>query len=165
MIAQGLSEEQCAAGRKKARVLYLSLAETTGRLLATRLDDRFYGLKRPWLNEYIQAVDRLSCKEINEALRLHLAGKQPSIVIVTDDSTAPKIAEQLVDPAPIYGKGPKDYRFPVSEESGVKRYSIDEEQLSTLRKDAVWAAYPLGLSKERIRRVGSSELFLSPEIP
>ncbi|MBI4465985.1 MAG: insulinase family protein, partial [Acidobacteria bacterium] len=56
-IRTGLSEEQCELAKNKARVLYLSLAETGERLLGYRLDDAFYGLGPGYLDAYLENID------------------------------------------------------------------------------------------------------------
>jgi len=64
-VRTGLSEEECGLAKNKARVLYLSLAETGSRLLGYKLDDSFYGLEPGYLDGYLENVEAVTCEQVN----------------------------------------------------------------------------------------------------
>jgi len=161
LVRRGLTERECAEARNKAKVLYLSLAETTERLLASRLDDRFYGLKDGWLPSYLTRVENVSCDEVNAALRRHLKPSELRYVVVTASSEASKIADAVASDEPAWGKEPAEYQIDVKD--GV--YSVPQEKLDLLRRDAVWAHHPLGLNGRDIRVVPVERLFVEPGLP
>jgi zinc protease len=164
-VRTGLSEDECELAKKKARILYLSLAETTERQLASRLDDRFFGLDRAYLGDYLKNVDGVRCGDVNGAIARHLQAKNLDYVIVTSESEAPKIAEALTSTAPVWGKAPSDYQIDVKQEDGKKLYLVPEPKLEILGMDAVWAHEPLELPKDRIRIVPAAKLFETSELP
>lgn len=164
-IRTGMSEEECEQAKNKARVLYLSLAETTGRLLGSRLDDQFYGLQPGYLDGYLENVDKVSCAEVNTAIKKYLHADSLKYVIVTHKDVAPKIAEALAGNAPLWGKKPADYQIDVKEEGGRKVYTVPEGKLELLRRDAAWANYWLDIPRERIRIVPAEKMFETAALP
>jgi zinc protease len=158
------SERDCAAAKKKARVLYLSYAETRGRILAAELDDAFYGLEDGWLRSYLESVDALTCDDLNEAVRRHLGGKRLDYVVVTDDAESERIARELVTSEPVYGKPVSAYQVD-EESSGTGRvWRIPDRKLDLVRLDAVWAHHDLGLAPGRVRVVSAERVFESSDV-
>lgn len=164
LLRQGLSETQCAEAKVKAKVLYLSLAETADRLLASRLDDAFYEAEPGYLGSYLQSVDAVACSDVNAALRRHLKPGQLQYLVVTNASEAKKIAEGAAALSPVYGKDPGEYQIDVKQEDGKKVYLVPETKLDVLRRDAVWAREPLGLEPEDIRVVPVEKVFETPAL-
>lgn len=164
-IRTGMTDEQCEQAKNKARVLYLSLAETGSRLLAYRLDDEFYGMSPGYLEGYLKQVDGVTCSAVNAAIRKHLQARNLKYVVVTSAEMAPKIAEQIAGNQPAWGKAPADYQIDVKEDNGTKVYTVPENKLQLLQRDAAWAYYPLGVPRERIRIVGAEKMFETAAIP
>lgn len=164
-IRTGMTEEQCDQAKNKARVLYLSLAETTGRLLGVRLDDQFYGLQPGYLDGYLENVDKVSCGEVNAAIKKYLQAENLKYVIITHKDVAPKIADALASGQPLWGKTPADYQIDVKEEGGQKVYTVPETKLELLRRDAAWANYWLDIPRERIRIVPADKMFETAALP
>lgn len=162
---RGLTPEQCALAKNKAKALYLSLAETTERLLASRLDDAFYGLDPGYLPSYLKSVEAVSCERINAAIKTHLLGRPLKYVVVTSPEEAPKLAKALSDPAPAWGKGPADYQIDALEKDGVKTYLVTEPKLELLRRDAAWAHHPLDLAPSAVRVVPAQMMFETAALP
>ena len=160
-----MSEEECELAKNKARVLYLSLAETGGRLLGSRLDDEFYGLEPGYLDSYLKNIDGVSCSQVNAAIKKYLQAENLKYVIVTDDEVAPKLAEAIASNQPAWGKAPADYQIDVKDEGGQKVYTVPEGKLELLRRDAVWAYYPLGIARARIRVVPAEKMFETSDLP
>ncbi len=164
-VRTGMTAEQCSDAKNKARVLYLSLAETGSRLLGTKLDDEFYGLDAGYLDNYLASVDAVSCAQINAAIRKYLQAENLRYVIITHKDVAPKLADALAASGPAWGKSPADYQIDVKEEGGRKLYEVPEARLNTLRGDAVWAYYPLNIPRSRIRIVPAEKLFETSALP
>jgi zinc protease len=165
-IRTGLSEEQCAQAKNKARVLYLSLAETADRWIGYRLDDDFYGMHPGYLDAYLERVNAVTCAQVNAAIKKHLQAENVEYLIVTNAAEAPKLAEQLSLGAVAWGKAPAEYQIDVKEsESGGKLYEIPEAKLDLLRRDAAWANYWLDIPKERIKIVPVEKMFVTANLP
>jgi zinc protease len=161
----GLDEQQCALAKNKARVLYLSLAETSERLLASRLDDAFYSLEPGYLPGYLSRIDKVHCEEINAAIKKYLQARDLKYLVVTHAQEATKIAEKVISGGPAWGKSLEDYQIDVKEEGGRKLYIVPEAKLELLRRDAVWAYTPLVIPKENIRIVPAEKMFETPALP
>jgi zinc protease len=161
----GLTDDECAQAKNKAKVLYLNLAETGSRLLATRLDDEFYGMSPGYLEGYLKNIDGVTCKAVNAAIHKYLQAKNLEYVVVTSKAMAPKIAEQLAGNAPAWGKPPADYQIDSKEEGGEKVYLVPERKLQLLQLDAAWAYYPLDIPRSRIHIVPAEKMFETAEIP
>ena len=164
-IRTGLSEEQCELSKNKARVLYLSLAETGSRLLANRLDSEFYGMEPGYLDGYLNRINSVTCAQVNAAIRKYLQAGNLKYVVVTSKDAAPKIAEQIASSAPAWGKKPADYQIDVKEEGGQKAYIVPESKLALLQLDSAWAHYWLNLPRDRIRIVPAEKLFETSALP
>jgi hypothetical protein len=160
-----MSEEQCDLAKNKAKVLYLSLAETGERLLGYKLDDDFYGMPTGYLDGYLKNIDGVGCSEVNAAIKKYLQAENLRYVVITDDEVAPKLAEALAAGGPAWGKPPADYQIDVKEEGGQKTYIVPEGKLDLLRLDAAWAYYPLDIPRKRIRIVPAEEMFKSAALP
>ncbi len=164
-VRTGMTDEQCADAKNKARVLYLSLAETGSRLLGTKLDDDFYGLNPGYLDNYLANVDAVSCAEVNAAIKRYLQAENLRYVIITHKDVAPKLADAIAAGGPAWGKSPADYQIDVKEEGGRKLYEVPESRLGTLQGDAVWAYYPLNIPRNRIKIVPAEKLFETSSLP
>lgn len=164
-IRSGLTEEQCALSKNKAKVLYLSLAETNERMLASRLDDAFYGLATGYLPGYLKTIDAVTCAQVNAAIKTHLHAENLKYLVVTNAAEAPKIAEALLSTGPVWGKGPADYQIDAKDENAQKVYLVPETKLDLLRRDAAWAYEPLGLSKDAVRIVPVETMFETAALP
>lgn len=164
-IRAGLTAEQCAQAKNKARVLYLSLAETADRLLGYRLDDAFYGLEEGYLEGYLENIDGVSCGQMNAAIKKYLQAENLKYVIITDDEVAPTLSAEIAAGAPAWGKAPADYQIDVNEEDGQKTYTVPENKLELLRGDAAWAHYWLDIPKEKIRIVPAEKMFETAALP
>lgn len=165
LVRRGLSAEDCAAAKNKAKVLYLNLAETSERILEAKVDDAFHGLKPGWLDGYLASVESVSCADVKDAFRRSVDPASLRYVLVTGTGQAAALAAQLGSDAPAWGKKPEDYQIDVSSAGGRRVYSVPEDKLEVLRRDAVWAHHPTGLTPARVRAVPSEKLFESAGIP
>ncbi len=165
-VAQGLTEEEVALAKNKARVLYLSLGETTARRVGYRIDDVVYGMNdRGFLDGYLQSIDAVTTAQVNAAIRAHLQADNVQYVVVTDEKVAPKLLSQLKADEPAFGKDAKAYAFEAVEENGQTFYKISDVQVDTLRRDGMWAAYPLNLAKGGIQTIKAADLFETAAFP
>jgi zinc protease len=164
-IRTGLSEEDFALARNKARVMYLNLAETTARLLGSRLDDAFYGMSQGYLDSYLTQIEAVSRERVNAAVRKYLDAAGLRFVIVTDDEHAPRLADEIASGGPAWGKSLGDYQVASRERDGRTVYELSEENLEMLRRDAAWAHYWLDIPRDRIRVVPSAKLFETAALP
>lgn len=164
-IRAGLTEEQCAGAKNKARVLYLNLAETGSRLLADRIDSAYYGTQPGYLESYLERVNNVTCAQMNGAIRKHLQGKNLKYVVVTSKDVAPKLAEQIAGNAPAWGKTPADYHIDVKEENGQRILQVPESKRPLLQRDSAWAFHWLDIPRERIRIVPAEKMFETAALP
>ena len=162
MVQQGLTDEQVAEGKKKAKVLYLNLAETVDRLLAAKMDDAFYGMTPGFLEGYLNQIDRVTTEQVNRAIRKHLQTGNVKFVFLTDGENADKLVAQIRENRPAYGKSLADYELQkVTLEDGLEVYQIPESKLEMLRGDAMWANYPLNI--DHVRKVSVEKIFETGE--
>ncbi|MGH9803908.1 MAG: M16 family metallopeptidase [Candidatus Acidiferrales bacterium] len=164
-VRTGLSEEQCEQAKIKARVLYLSLAETAERLIGYRLDDDFYGMKPGYLDGYLDRVNAVSCAQVNAAIRRHLQAENIEYLIVTNAAEAPKLAEQIASGGAAWGKAPAEYQIDVKEVEGGKLYEVPEAKLDLLRRDAAWAYFWLDIPQDKIKIVPVEKIFVTAGLP
>ncbi len=164
-IRSGLTEEQCALAKNKAKVLYLNLAETADRMLGSRLDDAFYGLKEPYLGGYLRKIDGVGCADMNAALRRHLQAENLKYVIVTRRDKAEELKKALTSDGPMWGKKPEDYQIETKEQDGQKIYMVPETKLELLRRESAWAYESLKLAPGRVRIVSSDDMFETADLP
>ena len=162
LIERGLSEEEVASAKKKAKVLYVNLGETLDRLLAAKMDDTFYGSSRGFLHDYIRSVDAVTTGAVNAAIRRHLQTADMRFVVATDSDHAQQLAEAVRRSEPVFGKTPEEYEIDrATLADGREVWQITDEKLEMIRRDAAWAHYPLRIAKVRTAPVAS--LFRGPD--
>lgn len=164
-IRNGLTEEQCQLAKNKARVLYLSLAETTQRILGYKLDDVFYQMEPGYLDQYLKKVDSLTCEQINAAIRKYLQVENLKYIIVTDDDEVPRLVEQITTQKPVWGKKPEDYQVEVRTENDKKVYILPENKLEIVQLDAVWAHTWLDIPEERVYVIRAEDFAENEPLP
>jgi len=161
----GLTPEQVAAAKNKARVLYLSLAENVERLVGYKLDDEFYGLDPGYIDHYLSRIDAVTPEAVNAAIRKHLQAKSIQYVIITDQSVAEKLADDIANNRHASGKTLKDYQIESEIRDGVTYWMVPESRLETLSRDAIWAAYSLDIPRSNIRIVKAEQMFETAAVP
>ena len=163
LISKGLTEEQVAAAKKKAKILYLNLAETVDRLLAAKVDDAFYGMQDGFLDSYIQRVDAVTVDAVNAAIKKHLQVANMKYVLITNAANGDKLVQQLQGNDTAYGKSLVDYQLKkVGRKGGPAVWQVPEDKLDMLREDAQWADYALDLVK--VEKVGVDQVFKTGQI-
>jgi zinc protease len=140
LIAKGMTDDECERAKNKAKVIYLNLAETADRLIAYKLDDNFYGMKEGYLDQYLQAIDKLTPKEINDAIKKYLQVTGLKYVIVTSEEMALKLKNDIATDQNSKGKD-------------ISGTNADANQ------DKAWSEYKLNIPAEKILIKKSTELF------
>ncbi|HYK05406.1 MAG TPA: pitrilysin family protein [Thermoanaerobaculia bacterium] len=155
LIRSGLMPDQVDEAKKKARVLYLNLGETVPRLIGVRVDDAFYGLSGSgFLDTYIQAIDRVTPEQVNDAIRRHLNTDNIKYVVVTSTPHLAKTLEEIRGSAPVFGKSWAEYEFTTAKlPDGTTVWQVPEAKLPTVQLDAAWAAYPLNVREVQVMNV------------
>jgi zinc protease len=154
LIRNGLTPEQVESSKKKARVLYLNLAETVPRLVAARVDDAFFGMNRGFLDAYLDNVNAVTPEQVNAAIRKHLSTENLKYVVVTDSAHLQETVAQIRGNVSVFGKSWQDYEFTQSKLSdGTPVWQVPEAKLPTVQLDAAWAYYPLDVKDVRVGNV------------
>lgn len=158
MIDHGLSDDEVALSRNKARVLYLNYAESASRLLAARMDDAWYGMDQGYLDHYLERIEAVTTADVNRVIRKYLSPDDLKIVIVAEADKADDLAASLRAGGIVYGKGPAEYELAeVTLPDSSMVWQVPPDRIETLRKDAIWASFPLDLDSVRV--VDVDELF------
>lgn len=163
-VREGMSPEECELAKNKARVLYLNLAENTDRLLGYKLDDDFYGLKKGYLDQYLDAIERLTPEEINSAIRRHLQWRNLKYVIVTNEEWAPRLQNDIATNKNAKGKSFTDYNIDSVTVNGETLWQFPLSKIEIVQKDKVWESVWLDIPAARITVAKSTQLFESRKL-
>jgi len=156
-IKNGMTPEQVAAAKQKARTLYLNYADSKGRQLGYRLDDMFYGMKdHGYLTEMLANIDKLTAEQVNAAIRKHLQVANLKYVIVTNESVAQKLADDIASDTNVQSKTREEYH--ISE-------PVPPEKQQMLARDEEWKAYKLNIPRENITIVKAEQIFETSGVP
>ena len=156
-IKNGMTAEQVEAAKQKARTLYLNYADSKGRQLGYRLDDMFYGMKdHGYLAEMLANIDKLTAEQVNAAIRKYLQAANLKYVIVTNESQAQKLADDIAGDTNVVSKTREEYH--ISEPA-------PPEKQKMLAQDDAWKAYKLNIPRENITIVKAEQMFESSANP
>jgi zinc protease len=148
---EGLTPQQVAEAKVKARTLYLNYAESLSRQLGYRLDDMFYGMKdRGYLQQMLAQIDAVTPEQANTAIKEYLQVENLKYVIVTNENAGETLANDIADGANVTPKTLADYH--ISE-------PIPAEKKALLDQDEQWKAYPLNIPRANIHVVKAEQLF------
>lgn len=154
LVEDGLTDEQVAAAKTKARSLYLNLAENVDRLVGAGVDSLYYGMEKGFLESYVESIDGVTPDAVNAAVKKHLQTENIKYLAVTDADHAAKLVEELRQDRPVYGKSLEDYELErVTLDDGVEVWQIPAEKVEMLRRDALWAHCPLDIRSVRLAPV------------
>jgi zinc protease len=98
LVDKGLTGDELEKTRAFVERYYLTYAMTESSQLGYALDDRFYGLDKPYFEYLFAALDKLTVEDVNAAIKRHLARDRLKIAIVTKN--AAKFADELAADAP-----------------------------------------------------------------
>lgn len=156
-VREGLTPEQVAEAKVKARTLYLNYAESVSRRLGYRLDDLFYGMRdRGYIDTMLKSIDAVTAEQVNAAIKKHLQSENLKYIIVTNQSEAAKLADDIANDRDVNNKSLEEYH--ISE-------PVPPEKQEMLAQDEQWKKYPLHIERERIRIVPAAQMFETTAIP
>jgi predicted Zn-dependent peptidase len=122
--------------------------------------DHFYGMEEGgFLEEYLDKIEAVTPEQVNTAIRRHLQAENMKYLVVTAEDRARELAGQIAAGGRIAGKSLEEYQIPTVEHGGERVHAISGDWLEIIQRDAVWAAYPLGLEEERIEVVRVGRVF------
>ncbi len=156
LIDKGLTPSDVEHAKVKARTLYLNYAESIGRQLGYRLDDAFYSMQNGYLDTMLKSIDVVTPEQVNTAIKKHLQLANAKYVIVTNQSEAEKLANDIASNSNVVAKTPEEYHIATP---------VPPDKQALLDQDKQWAAYPLGIPRENIHIVKADQLFESSGIP
>jgi zinc protease len=150
-IRNGMTPEQVDAAKQKARILYLNYADSRARQLGYRLDDMFYGMKdHGYLQDMLANIDQVTAQQVNAAIKKYLQVANLKYVIVTNESGAQKLAEDIAGDTNVVSKTREEYH--ISE-------PVPPEKQKMLDQDEEWKAYKLNIPRENITIVKAEQMF------
>jgi zinc protease len=150
-VKEGLTPQQVAEAKVKARTLYLNYAESLSRQLGYRLDDMFYGMKnRGYLQQMLAQIDAVTPEQVNAALKKYLQVQNLKYVIITNENQGEKLADDIANGTNVTPKTLAEYH--ISE-------PIPAEKKALLEQDEQWKAYPLNIPRANIHVVKAEQLF------
>jgi zinc protease len=97
-VRGGLTADELERVKKFLAGYTLTFDQTDARRLGYALDDRFYGLPRPWLETLRARLPSLTLEEVNGALRRHVDPSRLRIVVATHG--AAELAAEILAGAP-----------------------------------------------------------------
>jgi zinc protease len=152
-VKEGLTSEQVAEAKIKARTLYLNYAESLSRQLGYRLDDMFYGMKDTgYLQQMLAAIDAVTPEQVNAAIKKYLQVENLKYVIVTNESLGDKLADDIASGNNVTPKTLAEYH--ISD-------PVPPEKKAMLDQDERWKAYPLNIPRSNIQVVKAADMFES----
>lgn len=98
LVDEGMTQEEFELTRSFLRKYARHFAPTTEDQLGYAIDDRFYGLEKAHLDEFVRRMETLTLEQVNAAIKKHLQYKDMKIAIVTGEAS--KLREALVSNAP-----------------------------------------------------------------
>jgi zinc protease len=150
-IKNGMTPEQVETAKQKARTLYLNYADSKGRQLGYRLDDMFYSMKdHGYLAEMLANLDRVTPDQVNVAIKKYLQVANLKYVIVTNESVAQKLADDIAGDTNVQSKTREEYH--ISE-------PVPPEKQKMLAQDEEWKACKLNIPRENISIVKAEQMF------
>ena len=156
-IKDGMTPEQVSAAKQKARTLYLNYAASKGRQLGYRLDDMFYGMKdHGYLTDMLANLEAVTTDQVNAAIKKYLQVANLKYVIVTNESVAQKLADDIATDSNVVSKTREEYH--ISE-------PVPPERQHLLARDQEWKAYKLNIRRENITIVKAEQMFETSATP
>ena len=139
LIQNGMTQQQFDLAKSFLLNFTTNLAQSNPEQLGYALDDLFYGLSKPYLDQIKARVAALKVEEVNAAIKKYLNTQNMIIAVVTQD--AGSFQKALVDntPSPIQYDSPKPDVI--------------------LEADKQIMVYPLPIAKEKVTVVPVEKVF------
>ncbi len=139
LIDKGMTQKDFDLTRNFLLNFRVNLAQSNSEQLGYALDDRFYGLSKPFLEQMKTRFAALKLEDVNTAIRKHLNTKNMMIAIVTQDAESFKKALVENTPSPITYDSPKP--DPILEE------------------DKIIQSYPIEIKAENVTIIPTEKIF------
>jgi len=154
-VDDGLTPEQVALAKIKARTLYLNYAESKARQAGYRLDDLFYNMRdHGYLDEMLNQIDGVTPEQVNQAIKTHLQTASLTYLIVTNENQGQRLADDIARDANVVSKTPAEYH--ISE-------PVPPEKEKMLQQDQQWKSYKLNIARGDIQIKKAAEMFESAD--
>lgn len=139
MLDGGIPPEELEATRGFLGGYEYLKQQTNMRRLGYAIDDTFYGLREPHADRLRASWGKLDAAAVDAAVRKHIKPSELVVVVITPD------AEAFADAVAAEKASPKEYSSPKPDE--------------VLAEDKLISVFPLGIPRDQIKVVKSSELF------
>lgn len=139
LIDNGMTAVEFETSRNFLLNYNVNLAQSNSDQIGYALDDRFYGLDKPYLEKIKSRLSTIKLEEVNAAIKKHLNAKNMVIVAVTKDAETFKDALSQNKPSPITYESPKP--------------------AAVLEEDKEIINYPINIPAENIRIFPVDQLF------
>lgn len=139
MIDNGMTQQDFELSKSFLLNFTTNLAQSNSEQLGYFLDDRFYALSKPFLEQVKTKVTALKLNDVNQAIKKYLNTQNMIIAIVTQDAASFKEALVKNTPSPIQYDSPKPE--------------------SILQEDKQIMAYPLSIKEENIIIIPAEKIF------
>lgn len=152
-VKEGLTPQQVAEAKIRARTLYLNYAESLDRQLGYRLDDMFYGMKdNGYISTMLAKIDAVTPEQVNASIKKYLQVENLKYIVVTNESEGSKLADDVANGTNVVTKTLAEYH--ISE-------PVPDEKKKMLAQDEEWKAYSLNISRSNIEVVKAADMFES----
>lgn len=150
-VTEGLTPQQVAEAKIRARTLYLNYAESLDRQLGYRLDDMFYGMKdNGYITTMLAKIDAVTPEQVNASIKKYLQAENLKYIVVTNESQGSKLAEDVANGTNVVSKTLAEYRI---------AEPVPPEKRKMLDQDEQWKAYRLNISRSNIQIVKAGDMF------
>jgi zinc protease len=124
LIDNGMTPIEFETSRNFLLNYNVNLAQSNSDQIGYALDDRFYGLDKPYLEKIKSRLSTIKLEEVNAAIKKHLNAKNMIIVAITKDAAAFKDSLNQNKPSPITYESPKPASV-LEEDKEIINYSIN----------------------------------------
>ncbi len=139
VIDNGMTQRDFELSKSFLLNFTTNLAQSNSEQLGYSLDDRFYGLSKPFLEQVKTKVAALKLGDVNQAIEKYLNTQNMIIAVVTQDAVSFKEALVKNTPSPIQYESPKPE--------------------SILQEDKQIMVYPLSIKEENITIIPAEKMF------
>ena len=123
LIDNGLTKEDFELTRNFLLNYSVNLAQSNSEMLGYSLDDRFYGLKSPYLDTVRTRLNTMTVDDVNKAIKKYLSSTNMVVTIVGQDAATFAKAIEDNTPSPITYESPKPDAV-TQEDKQIEAYSL-----------------------------------------
>lgn len=140
LVENGMSQGDFDLTRNFLKKYVLNYAQTTMERLGYALDDRYYGIQEGHLGKFRELMDKLTLRDVNDAIKRHWQYGNMQIAVITKDAESFKKALAGDMPSPI------TYATPKSDH--------------VMKEDVEIVKFPVNVKPESIRIVPVTDLLM-----